>query len=348
LVAAGKLADAVVIATPDALHREPCLRFAEKGWHMLVEKPLALAEEDCRRIVAAVKSAGVVMAVAHVLRYTAHTQQLKTLLKNGVLGEIVSIQHLEPVGFWHQAHSFVRGNWRNSRESTFMLLAKSCHDLDWLRYVMDQPCRAVCSFGSLFHFKKENRPAKAADRCLDCPVAAQCAYDAQRIYLGRFDAGQRHWPLDVLAPEVTRESLLQALRHGPYGRCVYACDNDVVDHQVVNLQFANGSTAVFTMTAFTESAPRQTQIFGTRGHLTTDGQEIRVYDFTTGQTAVHEPHAGPGGHSGGDFALLKTFLEAVRSGDVSSIVSGPRETLESHSLVFAAERSRLEGRVEQL
>ncbi len=348
LAAAGKVADAVVIATPDALHLAPCLAFAEMGCHLLVEKPLALREADCQAIVAAVERAGVIMGVAHVLRYTAHTHAMREVLHSGEIGRIVSVQHLEPVGWWHQAHSFVRGNWRNEAESTFMLMAKSCHDLDWLRYMMDEPCSAVASFGGLFHFKKENQPKGAAERCLDCRVAAECPYDAQRFYLERFDAGARHWPLDVLAAEVTRGNLLTALRSGPYGRCVYSCDNDVVDHQVVNLEFQSGATVAFTMTAFTPQAPRQTKFFGTHGQLSTDGVQIGVMDFVSGKERTFTPDAGASGHGGGDYAFMDAFLAAVKAGDQSLVVSGPQETLESHRIVFAAEHARRAGTVVRL
>jgi len=346
-----KFADAVVIATQDRMHTAPALAFAEKGWHILLEKPMAPTEAECQEIVGAVKRAGVHFAVGHVLRYTNYTRQLKAILQSGRLGRIASIQHLEPVGYWHQAHSFVRGNWRNTAASTFMLMAKSCHDLDWLRHLMAVPCRAVSSFGGLFHFRPENKPAGAADRCLDCAVAADCAFDARRFYLDRLHRGQTGWPLDVLVPVPTEAAVLDALRYGPYGRCVYASDNDVVDHQVVNLEFATGATASFTMTAFTEAAPRQTKVFGTRGELSGDGRTLTIFDFLTRETEKidTEAVAAPGvlaGHGGGDFGLMDAFVGAIESGDASRILSGPDETLESHRMVFAAERSRLLRSVE--
>ena len=147
LAALPKIADAVVIATPDVLHRDPAIAFAQKGYDLLLEKPLAPDAESCWHIVEATKANQVLLAVGHVMRYTAYTQALRRLLDSKRIGEIVSIQHLEPVGFWHQAHSFVRGNWRNEALSSFMLLAKSCHDLDWLRYMMGQRCIQVSSFG---------------------------------------------------------------------------------------------------------------------------------------------------------------------------------------------------------
>ena len=211
------------------------------------------------------------------MRYGSYTQRLKALVTSGLIGEIVSVQHLEPVGFGHQAHSFVRGNWRNEAESTFMLLAKSCHDIDWLRYIVGRRCVQVSSFGSLMHFRKEKKPPEAgvALRCLDCAFEPRCRVLGKAHLLqpaGRSGVGPI--VLDILTPDHTTEGLLKALADGPYGRCVYECDNDVVDHQVVNLLYDNGATASFTMTAFTEwGIDRQTRLFGTLGELRGDGQD---------------------------------------------------------------------------
>ena len=348
-----RLADAVVIATQDALHREPAVAFARRGYHILLEKPMAPGERDCRAIVDAVKKADVVFAVGHVLRYTTYTRTLKKMLDEGAVGEVVSVQHLEPVGFWHQAHSFVRGNWRNEKESSFMLMSKSCHDMDWIHHILGGACTAVSSFGSLLHFRRENRPAGAAKRCLDCAVERTCPYSAKRIYLGMLARGCRGWPVNVVTPAVTRRGLLQALREGPYGRCVYACDNDVVDHQVVSMEFAGGRTAVFTMVAFASlKYGRTTRIFGTRGEILGDSRTITRDDFLTGRREVIDTRKLPqpplSGHGGGDGGLMDAFITAVATGDRSHVLSGPDATLASHRLVFAAERARRTGRVVRL
>jgi len=350
-----KLADAVIIATQDAMHAEPAIAFAKLGYHVLLEKPMAPTAKDCRRIIVAVKRARVLFAVCHVMRYTTYTRKLKALVESGVIGEVVNIQHLEPVGYWHQAHSFVRGNWRNTAEASCMLLAKSCHDLDWLRYIMATPCQAVASFGGLKHFRKEEKPKAAgtALRCLDCAYEAQCPYSAKKIYLGRFARGDKQWPVNVVAPIVTAENLAAALREGPYGRCVYECDNDVVDHQVVNLQFAGNRTASFTMTAFNAADHRQTRVFGTRGMLEGNGVTIRHTDFLTDKVTTIDTNTNAdgsllSGHGGGDFGLMDSFVRAVATNDPTQILSGPDETLESHLMVFAAEHARLKNRVVKL
>lgn len=347
--ALGRIADCVLVTTQDWLHREPVLAFAELGYHIIVEKPLAPTEAECREMVAAVEKAGVLFAVGHVLRYTPYTRALKSIVDSGRLGEIVSVQHLEPVGYWHQAHSYVRGNWRRASTSTFMLMSKSCHDLDWLQHLVGQPIRRVSSFGSLSHFTAANRPAGAADRCLDCSVESSCAFSAVRFYGQQLALGTHRWPLNVVIEDFTEAALHAALRDGPYGRCVYACDNDVVDHQVVLLEFANGTTATFNMTGFTEIGHRKTRIFGTRGSLEGDGESLRLFDFLTDTHSVIDTNSGDptaaDGHGGGDAGLMDAFIRAAATGDRTSILSGPADTLNSHLAVFAAEHARRTGTV---
>ena len=344
-----KRADAVLICTQDHLHTEPAVAFLKKGYHVLLEKPMGQTEKDCRRIAAAAIEAKVLFAVCHVLRYTAYTKKLREIIDSGVLGDVVSLQHLENVGYWHQAHSFVRGNWAKEGRSSPMLLSKSCHDLDWIRHIMGSPCRSVSSFGSLYHFRKEHRPAGAADRCLVCPVEPQCPYSARRIYLGRLARGETGWPLDTVTSDLTPQGVTEALRTGPYGRCVYACDNDVVDHQVVNMLFEGGKTATFTMTAFNRAADRETRLFGTRGELHGNGRRIEHFDFLTEKTVTLDTQetdlASGYPHGGGDYGLMNAFVSAVATGDAAKILTGARETLETHLMIFCAEKARRENGV---
>lgn len=343
-----KFADGVIIATQDNMHTEPAVKFAKKGYHIMLEKPMAPTAAECKKIVAAAKKYGIIFAVCHVLRYTNYTRKLKQLLDSGVIGDIVSMQHIEAVEWWHQAHSFVRGNWRNEKESSFMLLAKSCHDVDWISYIMGQKCKAVSSFGSLKHFRKEEQPKGAGSRCLDCSCEPTCPYSAIKIYIkDRLDKGQTGWPVNVLTPVVNKENVLKALKEGPYGRCVYECDNDVVDNQVVNMLFDGGRTVTFTMTAFAHGG-RKTRIFGTRGEICGDSSQIKIFDFLTQKTETVDTNATEGsilgGHGGGDGGLMERFVTALATGDASQILSGPDATLESHLMVFAAEKSRKEGK----
>ena len=345
-----RFADVAVVATQDAMHEGPAVALANKGYHLLLEKPMAPNKEGCKNIVGAVLRNDVMFSVGHVLRYTRFTRRLKSIIDSGAIGEVVGIQRLEPVGYWHQAHSFVRGNWRNEKESSFMLLAKSCHDIDWIRYVMGRRCTSVSSFGNLFHFREDNKPANAGSRCTECDYEPDCPYSALKIYLGFVDKGVTGWPVHVLLDgEPTRERVMSALQSGPYGRCVYACDNDVVDHQVVNMEFEGGGTASFTMMAFTKARQRETRIFGTRGEAYGNGTRIEVHDFQTDTTSTIDTSADDpsslSDHGGGDYALMDSFVEAVATGERSHILSGPQETLESHLITFAAEESRQKKRV---
>ncbi len=348
-----RFADAVIIATQDQMHTEPAIKFAELGYHIMLEKPMAPTPDECKKIVYAVERNKITFAVCHVLRYTSYTQKLKQLIDAGRIGEIVSLQRLEPVGYWHQAHSYVRGNWNNEANSNSMLLAKSCHDLDWIRYIIGHPFTKLSSFGNLKHFRKENQPDGAASRCLECPekIERNCPYSAKKIYLGFFDRGVIGWPVSVLTPNPTREKVIHELQTGPYGRCVYDCENDVVDHQVVNMEFDNGCTASFTMTAFTKSGGRRTRIFGTRGEIEGDGRFIKIHDFMTNEDETIDTHSAGGimkQHGGGDFGLMENFVNALLADDPSLVITGARESLETHLAVFAAENARRNSRIVEM
>ncbi|MER6952042.1 Gfo/Idh/MocA family oxidoreductase [Nonomuraea sp. NPDC000554] len=348
LAALGRIADAVIIATLDSDHLEPTEVFATQGYDILLEKPIAPVEREVVAVGEAAARTGATIAVCHVMRYTPYTTALRAMLPD--IGDLVSVEHLEPIGWYHFAHSFVRGNWRREDETTFALLAKSCHDLDWLGYVIGRPVERVSSFGGLRHFRAENKPDGATDRCLTCPVDSSCPYSAVRMYREGLHAGTgpKNYFTRVMTENVlTEEAVTRALAEGPYGRCVYASDNDVVDHQVVNLEYEGGITTSFTMTAFTPLENRHTKFFGTRGQLTGDGRYITIYDFlsersTTIDTSADGSSAAEG-HAGGDSALVESFVTALHEGRPELILSGIQESVESHLVVFAAERSRRTG-----
>lgn len=345
-----KFADAVVIATQDRMHLEPALAFSGKKYDVLLEKPLASDLAGCRTLVSAVTANGIIFSVCHVLRYTEFTRKLKSVIDAGTIGKILSVQHLEPVGHWRFAHSFVRGNWRREADSSPVLLQKSTHDLDWIRYIVGSSPKRVSSFGSLMFFKKENRPPESADRCFDCKIESQCPYSAPRFYLERIRSGDTGAYVESVTGTPTEESLLEHLKNGPYGRCVFACDNDVADHQVVNVEFENGATAAFTLAGCSKFGDRRVTIFGSLGEIYGDGDRLRVFSYLTGKTqeiGVPVP-AVSDRHGGGDFNLLNEFIDAVRTGDTSGIVSGADISLETHALAFAAELARKQSRVVEM
>jgi len=346
--------DAVVVATQDRDHLEPCLAVAERGLALLAEKPLGVSARECEEIVAAVKRADIPFAVGHVMRYTPYTDLVRRVIDSGRIGRIINIQHLEPVGWWHAAHSYVRGNWRNTATSSPMLLAKSSHDIDWISFVTGKRIETVASFGSRAHFRASEAPVGAGTRCVDCAIEPNCPYSAKKIYLEPAQrTGRVEWPGTVLTDGDTADDVAEALRTGPYGRCVYDCDNDVVDHQVIAFRFDDGTAGTFTMTAFSDHINRRTQIFGTHGSIDGDGDGVDIVDFRTGERErievdVSGSFDAGGGHGGGDAGLISAFVGAVASGDRSLIRSGPDETLRSHLIVFAAEESRRDGTVKTI
>eukprot|EP00055_Hartaetosiga_balthica_P013321 m.67788 g.67788 ORF g.67788 m.67788 type:complete len:436 (-) comp8227_c2_seq3:266-1573(-) len=338
-----RLADFAIIATQDQDHWEPAVAFANKGYHILLEKPMAVERKHCLAIAKACEENNVMFCVCHVLRYAPHNKLIKKLLEEGRIGRLVNVNHVEPVGYFHFAHSYVRGNWRKEATSTFSLMAKSCHDIDLIRWWVHQDCKRVSSFGSLSEFHPDRKPEGAAKRCLDCQYKDTCTYSATDIYL-------RHgWFASHIVPgELNREAIEESLRTTQYGVCVWQSDNDVVDNQVVNFEFEGGVTASFSMIAFTEKlCERETTLYGTEGQIRCyGGDSVVVFDFNTRKREViHCEGTGVGhlgGHGGADFHLMHTFVRAVATNNPDLILTNAHDALLSHLLVFDAEDSRVQ------
>ncbi|KAL7419291.1 hypothetical protein Q5752_006128 [Cryptotrichosporon argae] len=352
LVARGRVADAVVIGVLDALHAPLVTAFAAQGYHILCEKPMATTIDDCVKMVREVQAAGdIVFGIGHVLRYSPYNQAVKAVIDSGALGEIVNIQHMEPVGNQHFAHSFVRGNWKNEDATSFALMTKSCHDIDILNFYLSglKPAK-VSSFGSLHLFKPSKKPAAAgsAHRCLECAYEPSCAWSAKKVYVDALDQPKSEkWARTFVDKDVLDiESVLDELKTSPYGVCVYEAGNDVVDHQVVNIEYENGVTASMTMSAFSERiCERITVIQGTKGELVGDMTTFTIFDFLTRTSTKHEPPVLPGGHGGSDTGFSQAFWSACHKNDQARLGVTPEDILDSHLLVFAAEQARLESRV---
>ncbi len=352
VLAQPKLADVCFICMQDAMHYEPALACIEKGYHLLLEKPIAPTARECREITEAAEAKGVKVLVCHVLRYTDFYQAIKNLIVEGKIGEVMSVEHMEGVGNEHQSHSFVRGEWRNTAESAPMILAKSCHDMDLLQWLIDKKCTKTQSFGSLSHFRKENAPAGAPARCLDgCPHIDTCYYSAKKLYMSE---EATLWFRRVAAnnPEPTDAMVLDGLKTGWYGRCAYQCDNDVVDHQTVNMEFEDGVTCVFSMNAFNKGG-RVTRIMGTKGELRCEvnTDTIEYYDFATKQTTLLSKAdiARTGdmtdGHGGGDSGIMFAFYAYINGTYEGNAICELRTSYENHLMCFAAEAARLSGTV---
>lgn len=347
LAAQPKMADFAIIATQDNMHCAPALAMIEKGYHLLLEKPMAPTPQECKAITEAAEKKGVKVVVCHVLRFTKFWKTIKDILDSGALGDPLSITHIENVGNVHQSHSFVRGNWRNAEESTCMIIAKSCHDMDILQWLIGKKCTQVQSFGSLTHFTRENQPEGAPDYCVKgCPVGDTCPYNAIKLY---YDDKNNTWFRPVVAKTVempTDEAVWEAISTGPYGRCVYQCDNNVVDHQVVNMEFEGGCTVSFSMNCFNEGG-RNIRIFGTKGELMGDMRTniLRLYSFATKEWAEIDlekiDEAITGGHGGGDTGIVIDLLHLLKGEEPSKSVCEVRTSYENHLIGFAAEESRL-------
>ena len=351
LLAQPRLADVMIVSTQDRQHVDAALKALDKGYHILLEKPISPDLDQCRALQKKAHETGRLVVVCHVLRYTRFYAALEDLLRRGAVGKVETIDAIEHVAYWHQAHSFVRGNWRNSNETSPMILQKSCHDMDILRWLAGAPCLRVQSFGSLDYFKAENAPEGAALRCLDgCACKDACPYDAEKIYVTDPRTGirgrGRGWPCGVLASEPDEEKIYAALRTGPYGRCVFHCDNNVVDHQTVNLEFANHIHATFTMTAFTQDCHRTIKVTGTMGEIEGDMEKnaliLRRFGRPEETIDLSEEGGQFSGHGGGDFGLMASFCRLMAEGGADAL-TGVDASVESHVMALAAEASRLDG-----
>lgn len=333
-----KLADIAIICTQDKMHFEPTIKALKKGYDVLLEKPMSPDAKECIEMSNVAEQEGRILSICHVLRYTPFFQKLKSILDSAKIGDIVSIQHNENVGYYHQAHSFVRGNWRNSDETAPMILAKSCHDMDILLYLIGKRALRVSSFGSLKHFNSSNAPEGAPKRCLDgCPKEDTCPFFAPKYYL----TDNIGWPTSTITTDLSYEGRLKALKEGPYGRCVYHCDNNVVDHQVVNIEFEDGITAAFTMCAFTHDVGRTLKIMGTKGEIMghMNLRELIIHNFMDNSIEKITLPAPVSGHGGGDFGLIKDFIELVAGLKAQGLTSA-KTSVESHLIALAAEKSR--------
>lgn len=344
-----RLADMAFICTQDAEHvRHACLAL-EKGYDLLLEKPVSADGGECRRLLQKAEELGRSVTVCHVLRYAPFYRKLKELLEEGALGRVISIQASENVGYWHQAHSFVRGNWRRSGETSPMILAKCCHDMDLLVWLTDSRCKRLSSMGSLSFFREENAPEGAPGHCMaGCPVKKECPYDAEKIYVTDpvtgYDTNGAGWLQKAVMTYPTREGLQETLRTSPYGRCVFRCDNDVVDHQSVTMEMENGITVSFHMCGLNRDNHRTIHVMGTRGDITGNLEEetLVLHRFGGGVEIFHmDVQETISGHGGGDYRMLHDMFLArsKASGTLTSL----RQSLESHYMALAAEQSRLSG-----
>ncbi len=347
-----KFADIAIISTMDRMHTAPAIKAIELKYDLLLEKPVAPTPEDCVAIKNAADKNGVKVVVCHVLRYTPFFKGLKQLLKDDTIGNVISIDHIEGVGNTHQSHSFVRGNWSNSEESSFMLLQKSCHDLDILQWLIDKNCKKIQSFGHLTYFTEKNAPEGAPERCIDgCPKADECFYNAVKLY---YDDKENDWfrRAATTLRNVTDEDVEHALRTTQYGKCVFKCNNNVVDHQTVNMEFEDDITITFSMNAFNKGG-RIIRIMGTKGEIyaTAESETAEIYTFADKQhktVSLSTVSHGEGivhGHGGGDEGILKDLYDYITGSINADKVSEIGISCKNHMIAFAAEEARLSSSI---
>lgn len=347
-----KRADLLLVTTQDKDHIRHCIKGFALGYDIMTEKPLTDKKEECKLLLDAQKKAGKKALVCHVLRYAPAFLKAMEFIESGKIGKLVAIDALERVGYWHQAHSYVRGNWRTTEQpcgSAPMILAKCCHDLDLLQWYAKSKCKSISSVGDLVFFKPENAPEGATARCVDCPHRQTCPYSAETIYISIWKKREYPvdiWPFNVLVqPPITEEKLRQAITEGPYGRCVFHCDNNVVDHELTTMTFENGVKATLTMTGFTAPGGRRYTFHGTMGEIVLDETANTICLHKYGEeaeiTEIHTLEDSGYGHGGGDIFLIRKLYE-VLCGNAEADTS-LEASVESHLMGIYAEESRLKG-----
>jgi predicted dehydrogenase len=389
---AGRIADVVFNCTQDQVHFASGMAALQAGYDMLLEKPICNTLADTVTMVKTAERLGRQLQICHVMRYTDYWNKVYEIVHSGELGQIITVSHRENVSSWHMAHSYVRGNWRNLEESAPMILAKCCHDLDMLHWLLGEPVASLGSTGNLRHYRPENAPGGAPLRCTDgCPVAGKCPFYAPAIYLDllpfKYALSKSHsklyrnigklalnhpdflitlgklipalrslteysgWPRSIITDNPgSNEAVVQALRTGPYGRCVYHCDNDVVDHQVVAMTFESGISATLTMHGHSYEEGRTIRIDGSQatlmGKFTFSEAWLDIMDhrgFRLEHIEFPVEIEGNAGHGGGDFGLMRQFVQTMRGN--ADALTDARHALESHLMAFAAEEARLENKV---
>lgn len=337
-----RMADAVLLCTPDNMHYEPAMRALEQGYHLLLEKPIAQSWQQCCDIAEKAREKARIVGVCHVLRYHPYFIKFREVVRSGILGQMISVNHIEAVGVERMTHAFVRGLWRRQEDTNPMILSKACHDFDLLVWIIGKHCKEVSSYGSLKWFKESNAPAGSTSRCTDgCLVESECPYSALNLYFR-----QKRWLRHFDIPEGADAGgvIMNELKNGPYGRCVYRCDNDVVDHQVVSLLMDDDITVSFSMDAFTKVPCRKTHIMCSGGEVWGDELTLTVRYFHSNKPDEIYDFSDIAGecsfHGGADLNIVADFIKAVRKGDASGLSSSIEFALESHRIAFEVEEKR--------
>ncbi len=348
--AKGVISDALIITTQDASHFEITKAAIETGYkYILLEKPVSGVKDEYRILRDMAEANGVILIICHVLRYSNYYSKIKEIIESGKIGDIVSINHTENVGYFHFAHSYVRGNWRDEFTSTPSLLAKCCHDIDLIAWFIDSPCVSVTSVGDLKYFRKENAPEGAAERCLGgCKAKKKCPYDAEALYItDPFYKAKfiKHMKRTLTGKaQNSKQDIVDALKYGDYGKCVFLNDNNVCDHQLVTMKFENGAVAVLNLNGFSQKMFRECHIVGTKGELIGYGTKLKMNIFGGKSGTVWTGSPAISGHIEGDIRLISGFMK-ILCGERKDLknVTTIDATVISHDIAVAAEISRKNG-----
>lgn len=360
----GRLADAVINGTMDEQHLETAIPLLNAGYDMLLEKPFAVCEEDMRQIVDCAKKNNSKVMICHVLRYTPFYYAIKERIVNGEIGDIINIQMTEHVSYHHLSTSYIRGKWANSDKChTTMLLAKCCHDIDLMMWFMSETKPvSISSFGSKFQFKPENAPEKAGTICMkDCPLVDECVYSTKRLYIDHPDRWSFYvWDaLEGIENPTIDDKIALMKTDNPYARCIYKCDNNVVDHQSVLVNFASGATGTHNMVGGSAEPRRNIHIIGTKGEIFGNFEESKftVLKINPSPDAHNEECdveeidlrvtgdmvGAYGGHGGGDERLAEDFVKFIRGEQPSLACTSIFDSVAGHLCVYLADKSRENG-----
>lgn len=334
--------DLLVISSMDKYHYMDALRGLNLGYNILLEKPISCTMKEVLELEAIAKSKNLKVVVCHVLRYTMFYKKIKDLISEGVLGDIVNINTTENVAYWHQCHSYVRGNWHNVKETGPQILTKCSHDLDIIKWLMNKEVKSIQSYGDLYLFKKENKPANSSTMCYNCPKQKECDFDCYRFYLNN-----RDWLIPFVGRDLTDEKIDEFLRGSNFGHCVFDMDNDTVDHQVVNILFDDNTTASHTMNAFSNDCYRDIKVYGTKGDLVGNFEDkiitVKLFNGKQMSYDINKMTDDFSGHGGGDRIMFDELLEYLQTGKTTPSLTLLSDSVISHKMAFLAEESRLEN-----
>ena len=338
--------DAVIIGTPDDLHYAQSMAAIAKGYHILLEKPIARTLAECEDIAKAAQAAGVKVGVCYVLRYHPYYLKIKEILDSGELGPVLSLRHSINIGIDRMTHTYVRGPWSREEEAVPIFLSKCCHDVDIILWLTGAEVEELSSFGSLQWFRGENAPQGSSGRCITCSVEKTCPFSAVDLYRRRME-----WTDNFTVPKghSKAEVVAQELKEGRFGRCVYRCENDVPDNQIVAMKAASGLTVNLSMVSLTREDGRIMRINCAFGEVVADGNKIEVVRFASNKKEIFDftsVNSLPL-HGNADLEIVEDFIESLR--EPSRELRSPiNSALISHKLCFRAEESRKEGRIVRL